>query len=166
MIRISSQRTSPRASGHGSPWPWKGSKAGLAEEVLSYPFPFPFNEREAEQLVKAIPKVREALSRRHYHMLLEMDRFPWQGGGFWYFHLYTLNEQPISTLGWYAVNACSGEVWKTMPKSLQIRLPAVKKLRAKMVKKKGLREEHLKFREVDPGAADCRPCRDLPCRPI
>jgi hypothetical protein len=93
----------------------RGNKSGLIWDFRDYPI----TEKDAKSLLDAFPKIHKYLKiiNSDPDLYLDVDYFPEERNGIFYlFHLYTAppEESMTFTIGWYEVNAYTGEVWDSL----------------------------------------------------
>ena len=143
---------------------WRDHSASLIWDRHDYPI----GEKDATKLVRAVPHV-VSLLKQSPKLILEVDVYPEERDGVFYlFHLYESGEGMDFTLGWYEVNAYSGEVWDGL-EFQPIRAGAVRRMRRLIRRRLGL-SNSTRYEGLDPSAGDVETmmrdaCADRPRPP-
>ena len=142
---------------------WRDHSAGLISERRDYPI----TDRDATELVRAVPFVVREL-KKYPALILEIAEYPEERDGVFYlFHLYEFGKFMTFTLGWYEVNAYTGEVWDGLYFQ-HIRSRAVQHLR-EVIRQRlvNAHSDAARFEGLEPWAANVEemmknPCADRP----
>src|SRR5258708_1605755 len=138
---------------------WREHSAALILDRNDYPI----DKENATQLVRAVPGVGSQI-KRYPRLILEVDAYPQEGDGVFYlFHFYESGQDMNFTLGWYFVNAYTGEVWEAM-EDQPIRTRGVRRVQK-------LLRQHLRipitgvagYEGLDPAVSYTREITDDPC---
>lgn len=142
----------------------KNGVVGLIWESKDYPI----NETKAASLIRALPRVASLL-KRDPRLTLEVDWYPEERDGVFYlFHLYQSGKEMNFTLGWYWLNAYTGEVWDGLQFE-QVKSSGLRKLSSTILRQSQVRAEDSPYYRVTPWQLDSRavellkdPCADRP----
>lgn len=106
---------------------WRDHGASLIWDRHDYPI----GKKDAAKLVRAVPRVAAEM-KDDPRLILEVDSYPQERDGIFYlFHLYEVGKSLTFTLGWYEVNAYSGEVWDGL-QFQPIRARGIRRLRKRL----------------------------------
>lgn len=140
----------------------------IGELTLSDRTCYPISESVAGELVRAVPGVATLL-KPNSTRILEIDGYPENRDGVFYlFHLYEGSSEMTRTLGWYFVNAYSGEVWDGLH-SEPVHSVALNRLRAKLAQRHPLGGTTARgYEGVDPWSPNAGERIESPCveRPL
>ena len=134
---------------------WRDHSAALIWERKDYPI----RDDDAKQLVRAVPKVAREL-KEDPHLILEIDLYPEERDGVFYlFHLYANGDFMTFTLGWYEVNAYTGEIWDAL-QFQAVRGRALRRLQKAIRQRVG---SSARFEGLNPWSTKADKMRSDPC---